>query len=56
MLEQELRQFYFGNASIDANTSMTCVDMLSDSNFVYPNYKSMRNHMKYSKNRSFYMR
>lgn len=44
-----MRQFYFGDAIIDENTTMICVDLFNDLAFIYPNYKSLMMHLKYSK-------
>lgn len=54
MFAQEVRKFYFGDAVIDEKMSMQYIDLLSDLNFVYPNYRAMRMHAGMSKGKTYF--
>ncbi|XP_031621135.1 uncharacterized protein LOC116339416 [Contarinia nasturtii] len=55
-IANEVRKFYFGDAVINEQMMMEYINLLSDLNFVYPNYKAAKMHQKKSKGRAFYTR
>lgn len=55
-LNDEIRQFYFGNDSINVNKSNEYIALLSDMNFFYGIDKTAKLHALKSKGRTFYAR
>lgn len=52
----EIRQFYFGNATIDENALKQYIDLLSDINFSYGIDKVAKQHAIQSSAKSYYYR
>lgn len=51
-----VRGFYFDDKKVGPKTSQEYIDMISDLNFDYPYYKSIKAHAKYAKGPAFAMR
>lgn len=54
MFAREIRKFYFGDAVINEQASMQYIELLSDLNFVYPNYRAMRIHSAMSNGKTYF--
>lgn len=52
----QVRDFYFEDKKIGPKTTQEYIDMISDMNFDYPHYKSIKMHMQYSNGKAFSMR
>lgn len=55
-LAKELREFYFGNATIDEKVKDQYLDMTNDRWFFYDIQKSIRLHQTYTNASAFYFR
>lgn len=55
-MNDAIRQFYFGNDSINMNKSTEYIALLSDINFFYGIDKTAKLHASKSKGRTFYAR
>lgn len=55
-MEREVRDFYFDDKKVGPKSILEYVGMISDLNFDYPYYKSIRTHIQYSKGKAFAMR
>lgn len=55
-MEQDIREFYFDDKKVGLKTSSEYTRMISDINFEYGNYKSMKLHIQHGKGRAFSMR
>lgn len=53
---KEVRDFYFEDKKVGPKTTQEYIDMISDLNFIYPYYKSIKAHIQYSKGKAFAMR
>lgn len=43
---EKIRDFYFGNSTVDENSLLQYIDMINDISFAYPAYKTVKNHVK----------
>lgn len=53
---QDVREYYFGDKRVGQKTTLEYVRMISDINFDYPDYKSMKMHIQHGKGNVFSLR
>lgn len=50
----EVRQYYFGNATIDQSTATRLISMLSDIHYIYPISQTLNHQLAHSSGRTYY--